>query len=189
MHPRKWAVLHQSKQTLGYVERKPLSFTRSTTNQKGWKEKSKRKPALTPENFLCVQLFFFLTPALLLGSIFYSLISSDLMVTWAKPSLLLFFLVTEGCFNMYSMAVVCTWLCVSVRQTSYTQPQSLDLHTRFGHLQAFCCMIWRCCVNCSTCWDSGALQNEWPPGSFLCQFALQGKLALACDLLWLLFCI
>lgn len=129
MHPRKWAVLHQSKQTLGYVERKPLSFTRSTTNQKGWKEKSKRKPALTPENFLCVQLFFFLTPALLLGSIFYSLISSDLMLTWAKPSLLLFFLVTEGCFNMYSMAVVCTWLCVSVRQTSYTQPQTLDLHT------------------------------------------------------------
>lgn len=131
-----------------------------------------------PEDFLCVQWFFFLTFALLLGSIFYSRIYSDLMRTWANPSLSLFFLVSEGCSNTYFKAVFRTWLCVSGRQT-YTQPNhcictpGLDI-----------CKL-------SAAWPEGAvwiavpakmgaLQNERPPVSFLYQFALQGKLNLGC---------
>lgn len=144
-----------------------------------------RKPVVKPELFLCVQLFFFLTLALFLGSILYSLISLDLMLTRVKTNLSRFFLLTEYCFNMNFRAVVLN-LALCFRQTDFFLPttQSVDLSVWFGLLETFCYMIWRYCVDCSAYirWD--ASQNEWPSVSFLCQFALQGKLTLAC---W--FCI
>lgn len=181
-HPRKCVVIHQNKYTLEYVEWKPKNFTRSTTE---WNEKSRRKPVMKPEIFLYVQLFFFLTLALFLGSIFCSLIFPDLMLTCVKTNLSRFFLLTEDCFNVNFKAVVLN-LALCFRQTDFPLPttQSADLPICFGLLEVFCDVIWRYHMNCSAYIRWGTLQNEWPSVSFLCQFTSQDKLTVAC---W--FCI
>lgn len=123
---------------------------------------------MKPEIFLCVQLFFFLTLALFLGSIFYSLISPDLMLFWVNPNLSRFFLLTEDCFNMNFKLVILN-LALCFRQTDFPLPtsQSVDMSVWFGLLEAFCYMIWRYCVDRSADTRRGALQNEWPSVSFL----------------------
>lgn len=63
MHPRKYVVLHQSIWTLGYIERKPLSFTRSTTKRDGMRNQRGflRYHSCDAWEFFCVQQFFFST--------------------------------------------------------------------------------------------------------------------------------
>lgn len=119
MHPRKCVVLHESKWTLEYVESKPSSFTRSTTKRDGMRNQSGSQ-LWCLRIFLCAAVFLFDT-CFISGKHLYSLVSSDLMLTWAKLSLSLFFLLTEVYFNMYFKPVVWTLLCVSGRQTSYPQ--------------------------------------------------------------------
>lgn len=128
-------------------------------------------------DFFVLQLFFFLTLVLFLGSIFCSLISLDIMLTWVKTNLSRFFLFTENCFNKNFKAVVLN-SSLFFRQTDFLLPTTsqVDLSIWFGFLEVFCYMIWRYCVDHSACIRWGALQNEWPSVSFLCLFALQGKL-------------
>lgn len=138
----------------------------------GWE--IKEEASYEAWDFFVLQLFFFLTLVLFLGSIFCSLISLDTMLTWVKTNLSRFFLFTENCFNNNFKAVVLnSSLCF--RQTDFLLPTTsqVDLSTWFGFLEVFCYMIWR---YRSACIRWGALQNEWPSVSFLCLFALRGKL-------------
>lgn len=51
MHHRKYVELHQSKWTVEYVERKPLSFTRSTTKRDGMRNQR-------GSQLRCLRIFF-----------------------------------------------------------------------------------------------------------------------------------
>ena len=133
-----------------------------------WREwEIKKEASYEAWDFFCTQLFLILTLASFLGSIFYSLISLDLMLTWVKPNLFRFFLLTEDCFNINFKAVV-LHLDLCFGQTDFLLPttQSVDLSIWSGLLEFFCYMIWRYCVDHSAYIRWGVLQNEWPFVSF-----------------------